>query len=515
MMNKFGTPNFNDVEFPARNSVLSKAEREKEVDWLRHQSRQAVFGKYVDPNDIRPGSMSAPELLSAMSCIAENERGVKRIIEDQHESADGFYVQRLNINGVYRYPFVDDKLPFFEHEPLGCCSYPDNEIEGWPALLEKAYAKAYAPSYEILNFPTSYECYLRDLTGAPIQVFQANDPNLYNAAKEATDRGQPIMAIPNENVLKFGFNPNYALNVVSAGKGNLILRNPWGTITEKSSITTDREGRFEWAARQVSENIDRVLIAQVREHYYTTTVQTKHRKGFFCTYTFNVEDHIDGFFSVSQIDRRTFPAKSTYDYSPLRFILEKKSVEEGAILINGAYNFHSRNIDLEVSLSPGEYTIHIIADWLDKEYDFFLTFYGCVKLDMKKVYTREFPKLLTQSLDKVSIENGQMSTRGNVNEYVLYHEDTNLIVVTAENTGDDTNHTLDLSKVEFKNLTLLNARHEGENFKGKTKEELVQMKNDSVRNKRWNISLKAGGKYTWVLSTNEPYNPDNLRKYKF
>ena len=188
---------------------------------------------------------------------------------------------------------------------------------------------------------------------------------------------------------------------------------------------------------------------------------------------------------------------------------------EVIFLDNLAYNFHARNVDLEVSLSPGEYYIHIICDWVGKEYDFFLTFYGCVKLDMKKIYTREFPKMLTQSLDKEAIEKGTMSSKGQVNEYTLYHEDTNLIIVTAENTGDTTNHTLDLTKVEFKNLTLINGRHDGEHFQGKTKEQLASMKNDSAKNKRWNVSLKAGAKYTWIISTNEAYHPENLRKYKF
>lgn len=177
------------------------------------------------------------------------------------------------------------------------------------------------------------------MTGAPVQVYEANDPNLFNAAKEAAERGQPVMAVPNESVLKYGFNPNYTFNVLSAGKGNLMLRNSWGTIEQKSSIPLDKEGRFELSARQISESIDKVLIAQVREHYFTTTLQTKHRKGFFCTYTFNVEDHIDGFFGVSQIDKRHFPADTNYDYSPMRFILEKKSVEEGSILINAGTTF--------------------------------------------------------------------------------------------------------------------------------------------------------------------------------
>ena len=38
------------------------------------------------------------------------------------------------------------------------------------------------------------------------------------------------MAVPSENVIKLGANPNYCFNVVSSARGNLGMRNSWGTI---------------------------------------------------------------------------------------------------------------------------------------------------------------------------------------------------------------------------------------------------------------------------------------------
>ncbi len=60
------------------------------------------------------------------------------------------------------------------------------------------------------------------------------------------------MAVPNQNVLKFGLNPNFSLNVVSSSKGGLSLRNSWGTIEQKSSLPTNKEGVFEFSAKQVN-----------------------------------------------------------------------------------------------------------------------------------------------------------------------------------------------------------------------------------------------------------------------
>jgi hypothetical protein len=42
------------------------------------------------------------------------EGNIKRLIEDQKVNANGFYLIRLNINGVWRYVSVDNKLPFAE-----------------------------------------------------------------------------------------------------------------------------------------------------------------------------------------------------------------------------------------------------------------------------------------------------------------------------------------------------------------------------------------------------------------
>lgn len=84
-----------------------------------------MFGKYVDPNDIQPGSMSSPQFLSTLSCLAEREENIKRIIENQKTNSNGFYYVRLNINGVWRYIAVDDNLPERNGKPVGARSFND------------------------------------------------------------------------------------------------------------------------------------------------------------------------------------------------------------------------------------------------------------------------------------------------------------------------------------------------------------------------------------------------------
>jgi hypothetical protein len=57
------------------------------------------------------------------------------LIEDQKANPNGFYHVRLNINGVWRYIAVDNKLPYSNGEALGAQSFTDNETELWAALV--------------------------------------------------------------------------------------------------------------------------------------------------------------------------------------------------------------------------------------------------------------------------------------------------------------------------------------------------------------------------------------------
>lgn len=53
--------------------------------------------------------------------------------------------------------------------------------------------------------------------------------------------------------------------------------------------------------------ISHCLISEVVSAYHTTTIQAKHRKGFYSSYKFKVNKVFQGFFTISQWDRRFFP----------------------------------------------------------------------------------------------------------------------------------------------------------------------------------------------------------------
>lgn len=86
------------------------------------------------------------------------------------------------------------------------------------------------------------------------------------------------------------------------------------------------------------------MIAYTNNAYSSSTIQSKHKTGFYSTYNFRVNQETHGFFAVTQWDERLFPENS-YEYSPMRVILQKKG-SEGAIYVNSGFSYNSRNLDL-------------------------------------------------------------------------------------------------------------------------------------------------------------------------
>ena len=143
------------------------------------------------------------------------------------------------------------------------------------------------------------------------------------------------MAVPNERIANYGFNPNLSYSVISfTSKGGLELRASFGTVEERSKIPLRAEGTFELSSVQMREVISHVLISTTNTTYHTTTLQGRHRFGFYSTYNFRVDSKTEGFISVSQWDKRFYPENRGYDYSPLHLILQKTESDGHVSFVN-------------------------------------------------------------------------------------------------------------------------------------------------------------------------------------
>jgi hypothetical protein len=87
---------------------------------------------------------------------------------------------------------------------------------------------------------------------------------------------------------------------------------------------------------------------------------------------------------------------------------------------------------LAVNLAPGTYYIYCIGQWAnDHPLDFNLTVYAPELVTTTKINHANFPNIIAEALTKLNLENGRRSAKGNVDEYILYHEPSNLILITA------------------------------------------------------------------------------------
>ncbi|CAM6002506.1 unnamed protein product, partial [Sphagnum balticum] len=283
-----------------------------------------------------------------------------------------------------------------------------------------------------------------------------DNPELGAAIKKAIASGYVILAIPSEKITALGVNPNYSLSVINYNnKGGLELRNSWGTLEERSKASFSKEGVFELGPNQARENISHILIGQVNTAYSTTTIQSKHKFGFYSSYSFKVRGDAQGFLSVSQWDERLFPIGAGYEYSPLRIIIEKINSDKTSTYINAG-------------------------------------------------------------LEAVNLAQGNRTDVGKNGQYVLYHQDSNLLLVTVENISDNsTNITQDFSRVKFDHLVLLNSRDNQENYANRVSSEVEEYKAYPLEDRRWTVSLGAHERFTWVLSTDLDYEASNIQAWGF
>lgn len=171
------------------------------------------------------------------------------------------------------------------------------------------------------------------------------DANFAAIIKSAISAGQPVIAVPKQEVLSLGLNPNHSFAVINCkSNGGLELRNCWGTLEERTKLSISKEGVFELSSNQTQEYISHVMIALTNNAYNSSTIQSKHKAGFYSTFNFRLKKDSHGFLTLSQWDERLFPENS-YEYSPVRLIVQRKNPDGSVTYVNAGFS-NSRNLDV-------------------------------------------------------------------------------------------------------------------------------------------------------------------------
>jgi calpain-15 len=120
--------------------------------------------------------------------LAEYPKRIKRLFVQDKQNNYGVYAVKICKNGEWKEVVIDDYIPCHNGKP---CFSKANGNELWVLLLEKAWAKLHG-SYERIEAGFA-ENVLHDLTGAPTEVIETDDQNLFEKLKNS-DKNKWVMA---------------------------------------------------------------------------------------------------------------------------------------------------------------------------------------------------------------------------------------------------------------------------------------------------------------------------------
>lgn len=127
-------------------------------------------------------------------------------------------------------------------------------------------------------------------------------------------------------------------------------------------------------------------VARVHETYFYNSINIDLRSKNYEIVRLNIEKETHVYFSVNQIDVRTFiHKKEGYVYSYARILLGKIT-DKGLVYHGGRYG-QDRDLSLEVKLEPANYILLVEMDWMQ-------SFERNITLSKTKICLRKFIILL-------------------------------------------------------------------------------------------------------------------------
>ena len=128
----------------------------------------------IDPHQIKQGAVGNCWFLSALAVVAEKKYLVQKLLPHTQLNTVGCYQVNLCLDGKWTPIIIDSYLPVMERKHKQDCSSVEAAFcavlngQLWPALVEKAYAKAHG-SYAQLSGGFIAEAFM-DMTGAPTET---------------------------------------------------------------------------------------------------------------------------------------------------------------------------------------------------------------------------------------------------------------------------------------------------------------------------------------------------------
>ena len=109
---------------------------------------------------------------------------MEKLFESQKYNPHGIYYVKINQNNSWKYVIIDDYVPVCvgkdgkteETAYLKITSSSNTQVQIWPLLIQKAYAKYYS-TFEALE-KTNEKDFIEEITGCPAERVEACEKNM-------------------------------------------------------------------------------------------------------------------------------------------------------------------------------------------------------------------------------------------------------------------------------------------------------------------------------------------------
>lgn len=203
---------------------------------------------------------------------------------------------------------IDDYIPCFGGKPVFSQAH-SNEL--WVLLLEKAWAKLHGSYFRIeAGFA---ENVLHDLTGAPTEVVESEDKDLFSKMENADKKDWALCASAGSTetakaqLEKLGLVGGHSYGLIGVVEIRdrfddpvqlIKLRNPWGDFewngdwsddsdcwTEETKKiagwTNENDGTFFMSIEDLRKYFSRIQICRIEDNYKYASLKARHKHGHF------------------------------------------------------------------------------------------------------------------------------------------------------------------------------------------------------------------------------------------
>lgn len=360
---------------------------------IRHSfAKRHVPQKDISKSDILQGALGNCYFLAAVCSMAEiSDHLIKRLFLCSEVNPFGVYGTQIFFNGDWKTVIIDDFFPCYPDE-RGPCFTKGNNDEIWVMLLEKAWAKLHG-NYEKVEAGIASES-LRSLTGAPVEVFFKDDPNidLWSILKNSFKNKFPMTAgvdeeenLSGSKIGKKNLVPSHVYSLLSVteiyhpsrGEQRLLkLRNPWGNKewkgdwSDESTIWTEElakklshdrnsdDGTFFIEFRDFKESFSEIAVCYYHDEFKNTSLTFKpSRKASY--FNIKIEKAGEYYFSIIQLSRKLMQEEYEHKYSICKILIAKVE-NNGQLKFIAAKQKADQSMFVHLdSLEVGSYVVYV------------------------------------------------------------------------------------------------------------------------------------------------------------